>query len=189
MDAGKLRDKSGNLVEFSIVTNAGNKAREKMATLIQQDLAKIGIKVNIVTFDFASVIERITRSFNYEAAVFGFLNDELDANAQMAVWPSSAAQHAWNPGQKAPATAWEAEIDKLMQEQASNLNPQKRKAAWDRVQQIAWEQEPIIYLVTKNGLAGVSPNVRNSAPTVLRPQTYWNVEFLSLSNAGGSAGK
>jgi len=186
MDSGKLRDKTGHEVEFSLVTNAGNKAREKMAALVQQDLAKIGIKMNIATFDYATVIERIARTSNYEAAILGFLNDDLDPNGQMTVWPSSAAQHAWNPGQKTPATAWEAEIDKLMEAQAANLNPQKRKAAFDRVQQIAWEQEPIIYLVTKHGLAGVSPSVKNVAPSILRPQTFWNVEYLSLATGGAS---
>jgi peptide/nickel transport system substrate-binding protein len=185
---GKLRDKAGHEVEFSIITNAGNKSREKMAALIQQDLAKIGVKVNISTFDYASVVERITRTSNYEAAVLGFLNDDLDPTTQMAVWPSSAAQHAWNPNQKNPATAWEAEIDKLMAEQAASMSQQKRKAAWDRVQQIAWEQEPIIYLVTKHGLAGVSSAVRNAAPAIMRPQTYWNIEYLSLGS-GGAAGK
>lgn len=185
---GTLRDKAGHPVEFSVITNAGNKSRERMAALIQQDLSKIGIKVNIVTFDYASVVERVARTFNYEAAILGFLNDELDANAQMTVWPSSAAQHAWYPNQKTPATPWEAEIDKLMQQQASSMDPQRRKAAWDRVQQIAWDEEPIIYLVTKNILAGVSPAVRNADPSVLRPQTYWNIEYLSLAS-GGAAGK
>lgn len=188
LSGGTLRDKAGNPVEFSVITNAGNKSRERMAALIQQDLAKIGIKINIVTFDYASVVERVARTFNYEAAILGFLNDELDANGQMTVWPSSAAQHAWDPNQKSPATPWEAEIDKLMQQQASSMDPQRRKIAWDRVQQIAWDQEPIIYLVTKNSLAAVSPAVHNADPSLLRPQTYWNVEYLSLVS-GGAAGK
>ena len=43
---------------FSIITNAGNKPRERMAVLIQDDLQKIGIHVNVVTLDFPSLIER-----------------------------------------------------------------------------------------------------------------------------------
>ena len=69
LDNGVLRDKSGNAVEFSIITNAGNPARESMATMIQQDLKKIGIKVNVVTLDFPSLIGRITEKFNYEACI------------------------------------------------------------------------------------------------------------------------
>jgi peptide/nickel transport system substrate-binding protein len=176
-----LRDKSGNAVEFSIVTNAGNRARESMATMIQEDLKKIGIKVNVVTLDFNSLLERMTQTFNYEACLLGFQNVELDPNSQMAVWLSSADNHQWNPRQKSPATAWEAEIDKLMKAQAASGDEHKRKQYWDRVQQIVWEQEPFIYLVNKDALVAISPAVKNSEPSVFRPQTFWNVDTLALA--------
>ncbi len=179
---GVLRDRDGHAVEFSVITNAGNKYRERMATMIQQDLSGIGIKLNVVTLDFPSLIERITHTFDYEACLLGLVNDELDPNAQMTVWLSSADSHQWNPSQKTPATAWEAEIDKLMRAQASTLDPKKRKADFDKVQEIAWQQEPFIYLVNKNALSAVSPAVHNAHPVVLRPQVYWNIDQLSLTS-------
>ena len=179
---GALRDRDGHAVEFSVITNAGNKYRERMATMIQQDLSGVGIKLNVVTLDFPSLIERITHSFDYEACLLGLVNDELDPNAQMTVWLSSADSHQWNPSQKTPATAWEAEIDKLMRAQASTLDPKKRKEDFDKVQEIAWEQEPFIYLVNKNALSAVSPAVHNAHPVVLRPQVYWNIDQLSLTS-------
>jgi peptide/nickel transport system substrate-binding protein len=179
---GALRDRDGHAVEFSVITNAGNKYRERMATMIQQDLSGIGIKLNVVTLDFPSLIERITHSFDYEACLLGLVNDELDPNAQMTVWLSSADSHQWNPSQKTPATPWEAEIDTLMRAQASTLDPKKRKEDFDKVQEIAWEQEPFIYLVNKNALSAVSPAVHNAHPVVLRPQVYWNIDHLSLTS-------
>jgi peptide/nickel transport system substrate-binding protein len=179
---GVLRDRDGHAVEFSVITNAGNKYRERMATMIQQDLSGIGIKLNVVTLDFPSLIERITHTFDYEACLLGLVNDELDPNAQMTVWLSSADSHQWNPSQKTPATAWEAEIDKLMRAQASTLDPKKRKADFDKVQEIAWQQEPFIYLVNKNALSAVSAAVHNAHPVVLRPQVYWNIDQLSLTS-------
>jgi peptide/nickel transport system substrate-binding protein len=179
---GVLRDHEGHTVEFSIITNAGNKYRERMATMIQQDLSGIGIKLNVVTLDFPSLIERITHTFDYEACLLGLVNDELDPNAQMTLWLSSADSHQWNPSQKTPATAWEAEVDKLMRAQASTLDPKKRKEDFDRVQKIAWQQEPFIYLVNKNALSAVSPVVHNAHPVVLRPQVYWNIDQLSLTS-------
>ena len=180
LQGSTLRDRTGNAVEFSIITNAGNKNRERMAVMIQQDLARIGIRLNIVTLDFPSLIERITRTFNYEACLLGFVNDELDPDAQMNVWLSSADNHQWNPNQKSPATAWEAEIDRLMRTQAAALDFKKRKRAVDRVQQIVREQEPFIYLVNKEALAAVSPVVHNASPVALRPQTFWNIDQMTL---------
>jgi peptide/nickel transport system substrate-binding protein len=180
LEQGVLFDSQKNPVEFSLITNSGNKARERMATLIQEDLKKIGIRLNVVTLDFPSLIERISRNFNYEACLLGLVNVDLDPNAQMNVWLSSAANHQWDPNQTSPRTAWEAEIDRLMKMQASSMDPQKRKAAFDKVQQIVWEEAPFVYLVTKNSLAAISTTVRNAAPVVLRPQSYWNAERLYL---------
>ena len=177
---GVLRDRNGHAVEFSIITNAGNKYRERMATMIQQDVSGIGIRVNIVTLDFPSLIERITRTFNYEACLLGLVNTDLDPASQMNVWLSSGESHQWNPHQKTPNTWWEAQIDRLMRSQAATLDVSKRKQYFDEVQEIAWEQEPFIYLVTKNALSAVSTSVHNVHPVALRPQVYWNIDELTL---------
>lgn len=179
---GTLRDKGGHPVEFSIVTNSGNASRERMAVLIQEDLGRIGVKVNVVTLDFPSLLERISQKFNYEAAMLGFQNVDLDPNGQMNIWLSSAENHAWNPQQKTPETTWEAEIDRLMRAQASEASFKKRKAAFDRVQQIVYEQAPFIYLINKDALSAVSVSVQGASPVTLHPQTYWNAERLTLNS-------
>jgi peptide/nickel transport system substrate-binding protein len=180
LENGTLKDKDGNAVVFSIITNAGNKSRERMAVLIQDDLQKIGIHVNVVTLDFPSLIERMTQSFDYEAIILGLTNVDLDPNGEMNVWLSSSDSHQWNPQQKTPETTWEAEIDRLMRAQASTNDLKKRKEAFDRVQEIVVEQQPFIFLVNKNALSAVSANVHGAAPVILSPQTFWNAERLSV---------
>jgi len=181
LEGETLRDSLGNRVEFAVITSTGNKPREQMVTMIQQDLSQIGIKVNTVTLDFPSLIERITRTFDYEACLLGFTNTDLDPNSQMNVWLSSAENHQWNPKQSKPATAWEAEIDRLMQSQGSSTSDKKRKADWDRVQQIVSEQQPFIYLINRDAMSAISPAVVGSAPSVLDPHAFWNADVLRLS--------
>ena len=180
LENGALKDHDGNAVVFSIITNSGNKYRERMAALIQEDLQKIGIRVNVVTLDFPSLIERMTQTFDYEAILLGFVNADLDPNTQMNVWLSSAENHQWNPQQKNPETAWETEIDKLMRAQASVEDAKKRKESFDRVQEIVLEQEPFIYLINKNALSAVSTSVGGASPVILHPQTFWNAEWLTV---------
>jgi peptide/nickel transport system substrate-binding protein len=148
--------------------------------MIQEDLQKIGIHVNVVTLDFPSLLERMTQTSDYEAILLGMTNTGLDPNEVMNVWLSSSENHQWNPSEKSPETPWEAEIDNLMRAQASAADPKKRKESFDRVQEIAVEQAPFIYLVNRNALSAVSANVQNASPVILVPQTYWNVERLSL---------
>jgi peptide/nickel transport system substrate-binding protein len=175
-----LYDSSGHAVEFSVITNSGNETREKIAAMVQQDLAAIGIKLNIVTLDFKSLIERITSSHNYEACLLGLRHVELDPDALMDAWLSSGPNHFYNPAQKSPATPWEAEIDALMRKQAAEVDRARRKSDFDRVQQIMYEQQPSIYLVNPNSLSAVGRALRNVSPTVLSPQLVWNIEYLSF---------
>ncbi len=178
MENGALKDRDGNAVIFSIITNSGNKYRERMAVLIQDDLQKIGIHVNVVTLDFPSLIERMTQSFDYEAILLGLTNVDLDPNEQMNVWLSSSENHQWNPQEKAPETVWEAEIDRLMRAQASSGDIRKRKEFVDRLQEIVVEQAPFIYLVNRNALSAISPAVHGASPVILSPQTFWNAERM-----------
>ncbi len=177
---GVLRDREGHEVEFSIVTGTGNRPREAMAAVIQDDLKKIGIRVNIVVLDFGSLIERITRTSQYEAALLGFDNIETDPAGEMNVWLSSGEMHAWHPNQKSPATPWEARIDKLELTLASGVSPVLRKKAFDEVQQIVVDQEPFIYLVNPDYLAAVAPALHGTKPVPVSPQVLWNVEYQRL---------
>lgn len=180
LEDGTLKDSGGHVVEFTVITNSGNTAREKMAAMIQQDLSQIGISMKVVTLDFPSLIERITRTFEYDACILGLVNTGLDPNSQLTVWLSSGENHQWNPNQKSPATAWETEIDKLMREQASNANAEFRKARFDKLQEIVTEQQPFIYLVNEDVLSAVSSDVIGASPAVLSPQAFWNIESLRL---------
>jgi len=174
-----LYDSAGHPVEFSLITNAGNAVRAQMAPLIQADLGRIGIQVNIVTLDFSSLVDRIAKSLDYEGALAG-LNLEMDPLEAMNVWQSSGAQHAWWPQEKSPATPWEARIDELEKEQASSGSREVRKKAFDEVQRIAVEQEPIIYLVNPDYLCAIAPSLKGARPSVAPPQVWWNVEWLRL---------
>ncbi len=185
LDGATLRDRSGNAVEFSLITNAGSKTRERMAAMLQQDLGKLGMKINIVTLDFPSLIERMTRNLNYEACLLGLVNVDADPSELMNVLLSSASNHAWNPAQKTPGTSWEAEIDQLMLAQAATAEYRVRKKNFDRVQEILREEMPVIYLLHPNSLSAVSRRISGVHATPFFPHTYWDIEHLTIQVHGG----
>lgn len=180
LHGSQLLDAAGHPVKFSILTSAGNANRLKMATLIQQDLKSLGMQVTVVSLDFSALIERLMHTQDYEACLLGLENVDPDPNAMMNVWLSSSPNHQWSPSEKAPATAWEAEIDRAMNQQASSLTQAERKRAVDRVQEIVAEQQPFIYLVYPNALYAISPRLQGVQPAVLEPGLVWNVENLRL---------
>jgi peptide/nickel transport system substrate-binding protein len=133
---GRLVDRNGAAVEFSILTSASNSQRTQMATMIQQDLQEIGIHVQVAALEFHSVLDRVFQTHDYEAAVMALGTGDIDPNAQMNVWLSSGDDHLWNLGNKQPSTPWEAEIDRLMEQQMSTVHFAERKNLYDRVQEI-----------------------------------------------------
>ncbi len=178
-----LVDDQGHAVKFSILTNSGNAAREKMATLIQQDLGALGMQITVVTLDFPALIERLMHTQDYEACLLGIENVDPEPNAMMNIWMSSSPNHQWEPSEKTPATPWEAEIDRLMMEQAATADEAERRKAIDRVQQIVADEQPFIYLVYPNALIAVSPKLQGVKPVVLEPRLTWNVEGLRYQGA------
>jgi len=177
---GALLDPAGQLVEFSILTNAGNSQRRQIATIIQDDLKQLGMRVQTVSLESRAVNDRIFSTFNYEAAVTALAGGDADPNVEMNVWRTRGSTHLWNltaKGEKS-VLAWEAEIDRLMEAQLITLNPERRKELYDRVQEHVAEHLPIIPLVSPNILVGVRASLGNVRPAVLNDYVLWNAEQI-----------
>ena len=175
---GSLVDKQGQRVEFTIVTSATSAQRTAMATLIQADLKELGMDVRVVPLEFRALVDRVWDTLDYEASIQGFGGGDADPNAEMQIWLSRGANHIWRLGQKTPATSWEAEIDRLMQQQLSTLDASTRKRMYDRVQAIVAEQLPFIFLAAPHILVAARGDLANFQPAVLDHYTLWNVDQL-----------
>lgn len=176
--AGSLVDSRGNSVEFSILTSSSNEERTKMATLIQDDLSRVGMNVHVVSLDFGATVDRLLNSFDYEAAISGIADGDADPNSEINIWLSSGGMHLWHLNEQKPATPWEAELDRLMNEQLVTRDTAKRKRLYDRVQEIEAEQLPVISLVSPDVLVAARDRVGNFQPAILDPNVLWNVDSL-----------
>lgn len=185
--ASELIDSSGAPVEFSIVTSSSNAERAKMATLIQDDLNQLGMRVQVVPLEFRSLLDRVLQTKEYDACVLGVANYDADPNSDINVWLSSGASHFWNLGQAKPSTPWEAEIDHLMEKQLASRTFDERKRSYDRIQEIIHENQPLIFLASPDILAGAKYTIGNFHPAILEPYVLWNVEQIYLRQSSGSA--
>ncbi|HEY6936669.1 MAG TPA: ABC transporter substrate-binding protein [Terriglobales bacterium] len=177
---GNLMDPSAQPVEFSIVVASSNSQRMQMATIIQDDLSKLGMKANVVPLEFRALLASVFQNYNYEAAILGLGGGDADPNAEMNVWVSNGSTHLWHLGETRPATTWEAELDRRMNQQMLTLNYQRRKRLYDQAQQIIAANLPMVFLATPDVLVAAKPAVGNFHPAVLEPTTLWNVDQLYL---------
>jgi peptide/nickel transport system substrate-binding protein len=178
---GRLVDSHGNLVEFSIVVNPGKQQQVKMATIIQEDLNQLGMQVHVVPLEFQSLMARLLDSFDYEASVMGLLSGDADPTPEIGMWTSTGGFHVWAHTEMKPITPWQAELDRLMQEQTTTLDYKKRKKLYDRVQEIIAQHQPVICLVSPNVLVGAKDSLQGLKPAVLSRHLLWNVEQLYWS--------
>jgi len=175
---GRLMDRQGQPVEFSIIASSSNAQRSKMATIIQDDLSQLGMDVHVVPLEFRAVVDRVFQTYDYEASIMGLGGGDADPNPEMNVWLSNGGTHLWHLGEAKPATEWEAQIDQLMQKQMVQLKYKDRKHLYDQVQEIVAANVPYVFLATPNILVGAKKKLANFKPAILDPNTLWNVEQL-----------
>jgi peptide/nickel transport system substrate-binding protein len=177
---GNLADANGETVRFSIITSSGNAARTQIATMIQSDLAQLGMDVNVIPLEPRSVVDRVFNTHDYDACMLGLVSGDTDPNPEMNVWLSNGSMHLWNLAERQPDSPWEAEIDRLMREQSTTLNLPQRKRLYDRVQLLVQENLPLTCIVSPDVLVGGKSDLGNFRPTILGDYTLWNVDQIFL---------
>jgi len=161
---GLLYDADGNRVEFTLLTNGDNQERIQMATVISDDLKNLGITVHFLPVDFNTLVNRFDTSLDWEGVVLG-LTGGIEPHSGRNVWHSSGQLHLWNPRQPVPDTGWEAEIDRIFEKAAVEINPARRRILYNRWQEIVAEELPLIHLVTPAALYAVRNRFGNLKPT------------------------
>lgn len=181
---GWREDPNGNRIEFGLVTNAGNLLRERMCSILQDDWTRLGMKINYRPQTFQSLVERLTSTFDWDAVIMGFTGS-FDPNNASNLLRSSGNLHLWNPAQKTPATPWEAEIDRLLDEGAAELDLEKRRLAYYRIQAILHEELPIIETVRQRVAVAYSADLEGFVPTVWG---LYEPERIRIRRAGAPLG-
>jgi peptide/nickel transport system substrate-binding protein len=183
---GALLDAQRRPVTFTILVSSSNAQRTKLATIAQDDLKQLGMDVQVVPSEFRALVDRILNSKEYEAVLMNLVNGDVDPTPEMNLWLSSGETHLWDLAEAKPATPWEAELDKLMESQMTTSNYEARKKLYDRVQEIAAEQLPLIFLLSPNILVGAQASVGNFRPAILEPYVLWNVDQLYVRGPGAT---
>jgi peptide/nickel transport system substrate-binding protein len=150
--------KDGRRFEFTVLTNAGNEARAKTAAILQQNLAEVGIKMEIRTVEWAAFINEFIDKRKFDAVILGW-NTTPDPD-QYDIWHSSKT----GPKELNHVGYANAEVDRLLDEGRSTFDLEKRRKAYFRVQEILAEEQPYVFLyvpealpVVQNRFHGIEP--------------------------------
>ncbi|MFZ2149600.1 MAG: ABC transporter substrate-binding protein [Minisyncoccia bacterium] len=139
-------------LQFSISTgNAPELA--KTAELIKNDLATVGMKVEVKTFEVGNLNQSVIRPRDYEALLFGqIINHESDL---FAFWHSSQRK---DPGLNV-AMYTNARVDKILEEAVTTVDEQSRIKKYAEFENEIKKDMPAVFLYSPNFTYVVSPNL------------------------------
>jgi peptide/nickel transport system substrate-binding protein len=158
-------DPHGNPLAFNLTTSTGSPLRDQICAIFKQDLQSLGITVNYRPLEFISLVKSLDATFDWDAVLIGFTGT-IEPNNASNFLRSSGNLHLWNPAQTRPATPWEAEIDRLLDEGTRVMDPYKRAPYYWRIQQILHDQLPIIETVRAVQYVAYRDTLENFDPTV-----------------------
>jgi peptide/nickel transport system substrate-binding protein len=151
----KNKKKTISKLEFSIST--GNAPELiKTAELIRQDLAEVGIKVDVKTFEIGNLNQNVIRPRKYDALLFGeIINHESDL---FAFWHSTQRK---DPGLNV-AMYTNAKVDKILEEASTTIDEQARIKKYLQFESEIKKDLPAVFLYSPNFIYVVSKNLHRT---------------------------
>lgn len=150
--------KDGRRFEFTVLTNAGNESRAKTAAILQQNLAAVGIKMEIRTLEWAAFINEFVKKRKFDALILGWsITPDPD---QYDIWHSSKT----GPDELNHVGYANPEVDRLLEEGRRTFDIEGRKKAYFRIQEILAEEQPLVFLYYPDALPAVHKRIRGIVP-------------------------
>ncbi len=184
----QLQDEGGNLVRFTLLTNAGsNPVRGQVGSQIKNDLERIGITVDFTGIDFNILIDKLDNSRQWDACILGFTGG-IEPHGSINLWSTTGTLHMFNkgpdPGQPPipgfKIADWEKQIEDYMIDASQQMDENKRKAVYAKFQQLVQEKLPLIHLVTPLSLSAVRNRIQGVKFSPIGG-ALWNLDELTLT--------
>ncbi|WP_409273745.1 ABC transporter substrate-binding protein [Neobacillus sp. SCS-31] len=165
MGSSGYREKGGKVMEVTLTYNNGNKVREDIAKMAQQDWKKIGVKTTIRSYDFSIWLEKID-SGEVTAHVSAW---SLGTNPdKYGLWHSSQIPSNNNQGVK------DARVDKIMEDFRKEPNAAKRNALYQELHKILNDNAHSLWLHHPKGFAGMHKDLAGVKFSLY--SRYFNIE-------------
>lgn len=157
---GILYNSQGKKFEFTIITNQGNKEREEIATIIQQQLLKIGIKAEVRILAWNILITEFIDKKKFDAIVLGW-STGLDPD-NYDIWHSSKTKE----GEFNFISYKNKDVDKLLEKGRMTFDLNKRAQIYKTIHKIIADDSPYVFLYSPYGLPAVHKRFHGIEPAL-----------------------
>jgi peptide/nickel transport system substrate-binding protein len=155
-----IRDKNGVEFEFECIYPQVSRDYERFLEFFSADLKRVGIKMKLAPVEWAIFLKR-TNSHKFESFLSGYSYGD-DPNPFMMYHSSMAELLPSGEGKGANDVSYKnLEVDKLIEEQMKETDPQRRKVILRKIHKIIYDDQPYTYLVVPNNLAALKNKFQN----------------------------
>jgi len=153
--ADGVRTKNGVRMEWELRTNAGNKVRETLITVLADQWKQIGASVSTKPIQFPQLVTQLTQTRDFDMILIGIAENPDPDQSQL--WSSKSIGNGALNGAayKSPA------VDALLDQGVQTLDRDKRKKIYAQIQEQLLQDLPAPLLTFPKGLWGVSKRVKN----------------------------
>ena len=177
-DGDGIRDKGGVSLKFSISTS-DEPARLAAARQIADDLANVGIAVNVRAVAFADLVDRVARQRDFDALLVGItVGNDPDP------YPFFHSSQVGDPGDNFSGYSTLA-MDRLLEQARRTVDQAKRRELFAQVFNAIAADIPVVFLYYSDFLYAQSRVVKGLrvAPVNDPTQRFWNVEEWYVKTA------
>jgi peptide/nickel transport system substrate-binding protein len=150
------RAKGGVKLKFDMITNAGNKQRESMLTVMQQSWKDIGVDATPQLIQFPQLVSQIVSIRTFDVFLVGF-NWSIDPDEAPLFHSRNTVAGGFNG-----ADFKNADVDNLLDQAIVTLDKTKRKQLYFQFQDIMSDQVPSPIILFNYGIWGVSKRVQGA---------------------------
>jgi peptide/nickel transport system substrate-binding protein len=151
-----IRTKNGVRFSFEINTNAGNKVRENLIQVMQQQWKDIGVEATPRPIAFQTLVTNLRSTHKFQVILLGIANNDTDPD-QTTLWTSKGIGSGGLNGMQYK----NPEVDRLMAEALTTTDHAKRKPLYFQIQNILAEELPAPILLNPNYVFGINNRVKN----------------------------
>ena len=151
-----IRAKNGLKLQFTMITNAGNKQRESMLQVMQQSWNDIGVSATPSLIQFPQLVSQIVSIRTFDMFLVGF-NWGADPDVSPLYHSRNAAPGGFNG-----ADFKNAQADSLLDQAIATLDQNKRKQLYWQFQDLMSDLVPSPVILFNTGIYGVNTRVQGA---------------------------
>ena len=151
-----IRAKGGVRMSFEVNTNSGNKVRENLIQVMQQQWKDIGVDAQPRAIAFQTLVTQIRSTKTFQVILIGIANQDTDPD-QTTLWTTKGIGSAGLNGMSYS----NPKIDELMDSALQSTDRAKRKPIYAQIQNILADELPAPMLFYPNYLWGINKRVVN----------------------------